>query len=338
MNLILCTLAVRLVMRVTLFVASLQFILGGLPVLGDTPLTKDEEQKYTTVASNIVHLEEAYLKENGCWMAAGIPSIFYFKKTFNVWGQQDVVVLESANPIFHIELLPNSAQVVSFANWTSRDVGNKYYPEPPKLKWTREKVASLAAGYAKAILGAQMPDNLGAPFVQTTPERDGLRYMDADWRVVWARVDKEGHRFHRDSLVVLLTDGHGPTNLGYNFWSHYDDKLITPIAQDKALALASEYAKQVLAWGPGAPWLQNFELINPPQMDLEVVTPNHLTTQPSIETLGHNSDLNARLAWVVYYKKKYKGTISPGGLIPIGGELQVWIDAENGQLLGGDFK
>jgi len=330
--------AIQHVLKCGLAIATLLLVFSHFPVSGDNQISKDDEQKYTTVALKAIQREETYLRENGCWTVTNAPSKFYFKKNFDDRRQQDIITLESTNPIFRIQLLPVSAQVVNFANWTSLHASNKYYPEPPKLKWTQEKVVSLAMGYAKAVLGDQMPYNLKLSIVQATPQRDGIRYMDSDWRVIWARTDKKGYKFKSDSLVVQLVDGHGPTDLGYNFWSHYDDKTITPIAQDKALILAAEGAKEILAWAPGAMWLKNYELAGTPTMDLRVVTPNHLTAQPSIESLGRNTDLNARLAWVATYPKTYTGPSSPGQMKPTGGSLQVWIDAENGQLLGGDFK
>jgi hypothetical protein len=302
-----------------------------------TALSEDETQKYAAVALDMVQREEAFLKENHLWVTPGIPPRFYAREIYHNIGQQNVIELSSANPIFRIELLPGSAQIVSFANWTSQRASNNYYAEPPKLKWTPEKAVSLATGYAKAILGAQMPDNLQPPYVHAYPESDLPRYMDSSWTVMWGQTDKEGHQFMHGSIVVLLTDGHGPTNLGYNFWSHYDDKAITPIAQDKALALAAEGAKEIMAWEPGAMWLKNYELVGNPTMELLIVNPNHLSTLPSIEALGH-VDLNARLAWVATYKKTYTGPPLSNNLKPTGGALQVWIDAENGQLLGGDFK
>ena len=302
-------------------------------------LSKEEKEKYTSAAINIIQREEAYLKESKCWTMTNLPTVFYTNKIYNVKGQQKIGVIQSAEPSsFSIEFLPDNTQIVSFMNLTSLHAGNHYYSDPPKLKWTSEKAVSLATGYAKAVLGSQMPNNLPAPYVYPHKEMDYPRYMDSEWMVIWPRVDKEGHRFHRDSLVVILTDGHGPNSLGYNFWSRYDDKHITPIAQEKALALAAEGAKEILGWGPGALWLKDYELVNPPKMDLEIVDPNHLPNQSSIEALGHGFDLNARLAWVVLYQKIYKGPPSSDNLKPTNGDIQVWIDAENGQLLGGDFK
>ncbi|HEV3270737.1 MAG TPA: hypothetical protein VGZ93_00980 [Candidatus Methylacidiphilales bacterium] len=317
----------------------LLLIAGIFPLAAQswTPLDANETQKYAAVALDMVQREEAFLKENHLWSTPGIPPKFYAREMYHSIGQQNVIELSSANPIFRIELLPGSAQIVSFANWTSQRTSNHYYAEPPKLKWTPEEAVALATGYAKAILGAQMPDNLRPPYVHSHQETDLPRYMDSSWMVMWGQTDKEGHRFRNGSIVVLLTDGHGPTNLGYNFWSHYDDKAITPIAQDKALALAAEGAKQILAWAPGAMWLKNYELVGTPTMELMIVNPNHLSTLSSVQAMGH-VDLNARLAWVAVYKKTYTGPPVANNFKPTGGALEVWIDAENGQLLGGDFK
>jgi hypothetical protein len=310
-------------------------LLVGANLCGQS--SKTEQQDYTEAANAIVGRQIQYLKNNGCWTPQNLPSGFQIKHEHDRKANSDLVLVESTQPPYSLWFALGSTQVVRLLNSALIRANQTRYLEPPKPQWDEKKAAALGAGYLASVLGP-VPVNVSAPRVRLIPQRDAAKFCNSTWLVTWARTDKKGHPFERDSLVVELVDGMGPTGLGVNFWSHYEEKDFELIAETKARALAAAGAKQILGWSPGAGWLANFELVGDPTMELRIVNPNNLPDQPSIESLGGANELNARLAWVATYKKQYKGPATPDHTVPTGGDLQVWIDAENGQLLGGDFK
>lgn len=134
-----------------------------------------------------------------------------------------------------------------------------------------------------------------------------------------------------------MRDGYCPSTMGVNFWSSFSDKKTEHISKERALLLAADGAKAIMHWKPGADWLKNYSL-GQATADLEIVNPNYLPDQPNMESLGASFNPAARLAWVVTYQKSYNGPKSSENASPIGGDIEVWIDAETGALLGGDLK
>jgi hypothetical protein len=306
-------------------------------VFADAPLSNQEVSQCRHTASLIVQRADAYYKANGWEFSPVDVSTFQMKPvTMVVWQIPEVWIDHPGEPVA-IEMERSSGGLGSFVNVLLEHKKKLLSDAPPSKQWTEGRVKDMARSFITAMLGS-MPSKVSSePSVRFSPGREGDQYYAGTWYVIFGRIDSKGHLFRRDSMGVSMRDGDGPSRLSVNFWSIYDDRSTESIPKEQALKAASEGAKKLLAWAPARDWFENSSLVVGPQAELQIVNPNYLWERSSVEDAGSTIDLNARLAWVVTYKRSENAAIPDGGK-PAAGQLEIWVDAENGELLGGDFR
>ena len=110
--------------------------------------------------------------------------------------------------------------------------------------------------------------------------------------------------------------------------SRYEERPVTAIEESAAIDKSRGYVDKIMRR-----WLPRQEIKGEPSASLRIVNPNRVLEMTDVHEFAVRGDLNPRLAWVVEYNT---GREVPGhGKIK--SRVRVWIDAENGSFLGGDF-
>jgi hypothetical protein len=313
-------------------------ILPSLAFASD-PLTQSEKDHFRALGAQLLQRAQDYYGQNDPLKGADIAALPMEARTDVVYHNEEVRLGSFRSPVI-FDFDRSSARLRSFFNVAVSNQPNPELDQPPKMIWSKEQVQAKAERFVVAVLG-KMPEEAGKEaVVDFTPKvlfaaDKSRKYQFGTWRVVWYRQNKQGVKFLHDTLIVQMIDGEEPLGFGYNFWSSYQDNNVEPISPEKAVALAKAVAPKIMVWPPGAMWLKDHTLVDTPKWELWIVNPNHLLSQSEIGGIG---DATARLAWVVTYPKAYSGPKKPGGGVPAGGDLEVWIDAETGEFLGGDFQ
>ena len=307
-------------------------------VFASDPLTQSEKDHFSALGQQVLQRVQGYYGQADLLKNVNIATL-PMEADKNAGYHNEEVELGGFRDTILIDFDRSSSRLTSFFNVALSNQPNPELGQPPKKIWNKEQVQAKAERFVIAVLGKMPEEACKEAVVEFTPQvlfaRDGSkRYRLGTWRVVWYRQNKQGVKFQYDTIIVQMIDGEEPLGLGYNFWSSYQDSDAQPIPAEKAMALAKEQAQKIMAWRPGAMWLQDFKLLDQPKSELQIVNPNHLLSQSQVTG---ERDATARLAWVVTYPKIYTGTKGANGAAPPGGYIEVWIDAETGEFLGGTF-
>lgn len=206
----------------------------------------------------------------------------------------------------------------------------------PKPGWSEARAVAVAAEAVAALLG-ELPTDLGQPSAKFYyPVRPSKKFYEGEWMITWPRV-VSGHPFARDAVKVAFRETLGLMAFSDNRSSFFQGNVVPRLAREKALELSESYTRELRDWPFAKDWLQGFTDAEP-SAELWMVNPNYIISQPSVEALAFADDPNARLAWVVKRKTTHTAPRERGTGVPVGGEVQVWVDAENGAFLGGDFR
>lgn len=309
-----------------------------LALAGD-PLTQSEKDHFSVLAEQVLHGVQGYYGQVDLLKNVDMSTLPIIADKAAGYHNEEVKIGTYRDPVV-IEFDRFSSRLTDFFNVVLSNQLNPDFDSPHKPVWSKEQVRSKAERFVVAVLGKMPEEACKEAVVEFTPKvtfspDKSKKYGRGTWQVVWYRQNKQGIKFQYDTLIVQMIDGEEPLGLGYSFWSSYQDSDVQPIPAEKAVALAKQQAPKVMAWQPGAMWLQDHMLIDNPTSELRIVNPNHLLSQSQIGGMG---DAAARLAWAITYPKIYTGPKKPSGGVPPGGDLVIWIDAENGQFLGGDFQ
>ncbi len=156
------------------------------------------------------------------------------------------------------------------------------------------------------------------------------------WFVEWVPTSREGEEFLNDRAAITLSELAGLIVLNLELTSAYEGRPSTLLDKDKAIRLATRLSAKVAASKPILGTYGELLLEGQTGAELKIVNPNHIlrVTDPADLCRG---DRKARLAWVVTFGAKRK-TRFEGESRPRSAEVDVWIDAETGGLLGGYFR
>jgi len=276
-----------------------------------------------------------------------LPGHLPFRCVWDRYYREKVVVLGDSRSPVEIKILTGSRKIVFFNNCAAYErafgEGARRYDSPRKAKWSRDKAVVIARGYVEALLG-EFPKNLHlavARFKQNaeSPKGGPDYYYAGDWFIGWARTDSHGREFMNDGVVVQMTEECGPEGIGVNLFSrHTEGPTATPtVSRTAAIEKSRALAEEIMSSPLGRKFFRNYELRNKLAAELKIVNPNHITRLHSTDELGDPGDQNARLAWMVTWQAVYTGLLGEGGLRPTDSKVSVWIDAETGESLGGDF-
>ncbi len=238
-----------------------------------------------------------------------------------------VVQINSSSGL-EARILSNTFEVVSF----QRDFPSEEYIDcdtPPKPKWQTDQAINEARTWVKSILG-NVPQNVGKPRAEYAPGLNLPKYQEGTWTVSWPRIDSHGHLFAGDVVNVILSEKFGLIALSYIFNSKYTDGQKVLVSREQAIEAGRSAAQQLLGSPLTADWSGGMSLRPAATATLWVVNPNHLLQYKSFEDMATTTgDATARLAWIVEYRVE-----NAQGM---GRYVDVWIDAETKEILGGDF-
>jgi len=304
-----------------------------------------------TIANRQKFIEMAQLavqKANESLQKNNFPLMASFSKEAQVRLRPDrlrknevIEVGDSQSPAW-IKILQNGESITFFLR--NDKASTVLYDLPQTPKWSPDQAVLMAKEFVSAVIG-HFPEEVAKPLVkmEASPvlKREESRkytqkHPDVTWRVIWPRVDSDGHPFGKDSINVQLNERTGLIAIGFNFFSNYVPPHKIILAQVDAQKAAVAYAKQIMEWGPAQARFVGYKLSDSLGAEMWIVNPNNITMQQSYEDLGTAHDLNARLAWIVKFKALQTGS-REGTEATGAGEISVWIDAENGKFLGGDF-
>lgn len=278
----------------------------------------------------------------------GLPTIAVdpsppFELALNVrYGAQVGIVGNRLGSPAEVEFVGREAQPVLFLNRQGSDAVTgkdaKLYDAGPPAQWSREKAVGVATRLIRLFVDDARFSQLKlrkARFVY--PSMEGERYYLGKWFVEWVPTSREGDELPNDRAAITLSELCGLVVLSVEWASTYEGRPSKLLDKDKAIGLAMPYSAKVADSVPAQAWLGKLSLERGTGADLRIVNPNHILKMKSLEDLGNPGDRRARLAWVVTFGAKrdtrLKGESRPGSV-----EVRVWIDAETGEFLGGDFK
>jgi hypothetical protein len=298
-------------------------ILPPLVCAADVP----DQGRYEKVFSDIIAKINDGLKARQIAYLVPVPKRGIIASNDDPFRKQQIVTV-SFNPQINVQIVPKSFEVVSFYRDVSA-AGLGSYDTPPKPKWTPDQAIKEARAWYENVLG-KFPGNAGSPIAEYDPGLNPPKYYDGQWAVRWPRDDGHGHQFSQDTISVTLNEKYGITSLANNFTSKFphDQKIL--ISKDQAIAVGRSVAQKLLSSPLTADWSKGLSLLPAATAQLWVVNPNHILRYNSLEELASAPfDSTARLAWVVTYRA------SNGSM---GRDVEVWIDAETKEAIGGDFK
>jgi len=208
---------------------------------------------------------------------------------------------------------------------------NQVYTNPPdQPKWTPTQAIEIATLFEK-ILVEQDKCPLGEPIAHYEHGVwNGEKAQKGIWFVSWPRVDSKGHPFYGDHVTIQIQEGYAPLGAGIYLTTPFTEekaepmKLVDAIAKARTAINAKVIDRGFESYDVGDKLVENkFD-----NADLEVVLP---AKDPNV--LGGPTTGIARLAWVIWFVPQHSK--KPTGAI-YNDSFSVWVDAQNGKILGTD--
>lgn len=245
---------------------------------------------------------------------------------------------------FSMKFEPSSGNLLECRNFKLRTelttIDHKTFrefDEPPEQRWTSEKATDIASNFALEVLG-HLPESFGSAkyefdrFSTYSKKTKIRRYRVPYWIVYFPRIDSKGYEFQMEYLKIEIFENAGPVSLSIKISSRYEQEEGEPLKQEQVMKIALDYAQELRKRGPVAGMFSGGQIIEKTaNAKLEIVKPNHLADLSELPTSKH-IDLNARLAWVIWFEWSKN---DPSNARKKGG-ICVWIDAHTGKPLGGD--
>ncbi len=305
---------------------------------GDSLATREE---CVAIASNLIQRCDQFMLSGGfSQKASPIPDLpFCYER--NEYYVEPMAVLGNYNSPFRIEILARTRKLHGFTNWAADKAAYgpvaRLFDARRQPKWTQEYAVEVAREFIVALLGEFPPLIRLDEARYEYPAAEGRRSYTGTWCIRWARVDSKGHPFAKDCVKAFLTEEHGPYDAVIWLQSDYEEPGTNLISRGDAIEKAYAPAREIMRWAPNAVNYSNHVASGTPQAALQIVNPNHMTRCKTIEEAAKAWDRSARLAWVVSFRTKYDGPAGNEGPWSVDRGVRVWIDAETGEFLGGDF-
>jgi len=208
------------------------------------------------------------------------------------------------------------------------------YDPPPKPNWTREKAISVATEYLHAVLGGPPAEELqvvqahyGHPFAEREKHYAGV------WHVRWARTSKSGYLYDNDWVFVKVFEESGPFVARIVLPSRLEHEPRQLIDKSRAVRESEGRVLEIMTCKMARRELYGQVIKGEPTASLKIVNPNNVLQMEDIHEFAFRRTSKARMAWVV----EYATCREVPGLAPLRARVRVFIDAENGSFLGGDF-
>ena len=204
------------------------------------------------------------------------------------------------------------------------------YDSPPKPTWTPEQAIEKAKLWARAVLN-DFPSDVGVPQVNFKPQMELPKYHDGEWEIRWPRVDSQGHSFDLDALHVHLSEKLGLVDVNLRFVSTFDEVQGKTISKEEAIEASHSPAETLLHGDLARPYLPSGLQLGNATASMWIMNPKDVFKSKTLTEMNTSEQTKARLAWVVVYPLM-------NGAAPVPDQnVEVWIDAQTKEVIGGDF-
>jgi hypothetical protein len=241
-----------------------------------------------------------------------------------------MTVLEFDASLASIRCIPSTGEILSIQTHINEDQGPAL-DHPSKPTWTKNEAIAMAKKYVAAVFG-QFPSNAGPPKIHFDATMELPKYYEGQWHIRWPRVDKGGHIFSGDNIDLWMSETGGLKAVYYNYFSQYEEPKNPLISKDEALKASRPAAETLLnsqlTRSSGLSGLQ----LGKSEAVLWIVNPNHIFQWKSMNDADSPADTTAKLAWIVEYQTTSGQSAITNHLIDI------WIDAQTKETIGGNFK
>lgn len=241
-----------------------------------------------------------------------------------------------------IQFQEGTNNLISFTNSDALNAsGATQHPTKQPPTWPEDKAVTTAKDWLKVFPVSDNGLFFGDAKTRFIFMWGGIGpFGEGIWDVSFMRVSKKGIPFMSDFKRVYVSETQGPFSLYVSRISDFEEPTFNPISQREALEKATGALQDVLTSNIGAGWLGKAKPEGEPDARLMIVNPNNLTKQKDIQSAAAADQAKARLAWVVHYKMRDPTPVTlPNGTTAYheAANVQVFIDAENGNMLGGSL-
>lgn len=257
-----------------------------------------------------------------------IPNKPTVSLTHDVLRQREIIWVRFS-PQINVQFAPKPFEVIAFYKSLAPEQLNAS-AAPIKPAWTPEKAIKEAQAWYCVIIG-KFPANTGTPTVEyVTPTSNPPKYYDGEWMIKWPRTDAMGNRFALDNITATVSEKYGITSLAKNFVSEFSENTKIAIPEKDAIEIARPVAQKLLKSPLISQWATAAFIEDGASAKMWIINPNHILNYENIGDIATAGDLKARLAWVVKFRISNSDAQNR--------DIFIWIDAENADLLGGDFQ
>jgi hypothetical protein len=257
-----------------------------------------------------------------------VPTWAQFSPDFLSHIGQTLTTVAVGSDEQNFDLSYENGRLRGYMNRSLEDLpeANLLFDPPDRPKWTKEQAIRVASKFLR-IFADPKDARFGAPIADydhtgSLPykNKSGSKTYLGCWYVLWPRIDSHGHAFSGDGVKIMFHEGFGPTCVGINLSTPYQEEPGDPISVKDAISYAHD------ALGGKRRW---YTFFSKPHDDSPVVGTSLSIVLPFKDPKGFSSPTAdaARLAWVVTFKAPLE---SPYGY------FSVWIDAHTGTPLGRD--
>ncbi|MFH0939659.1 MAG: hypothetical protein V1899_10330 [Planctomycetota bacterium] len=306
----------------------------------EIPIPKIDNEKAILIIHNVITRMNHLLGENK-FEVITIPERFTTATKYHDSYREAMLVVGGTKTGVELQILGQSLQNISFAHWAAFNKlygkNATHFTKPPTPKFNNDEVICMAEKTYKAVVGESLR-NVKLVEARFKTERDGDQFLSGSWYVIWGRINENGNEFDNDGVCVQISEQYGPLLIGINLASSYED-VKAKITKEEVEKSSKKYADEILACPVVQESLGGFELKEISVTNLRIVNPNNITALKSMKELAGAGSQKARLAWVVVWTAELpKKEPQSRGFVPTNAEIHVWISADTGEFLGGDFK
>ncbi len=159
---------------------------------------------------------------------------------------------------------------------------------------------------------------------------DNKHSYDGGWFVWWGRKEGE-YKFREDVIAVDVYEKLGFGGYTDYFFSDYHPPKNININKNQAIQIADKNINKIVRSPFFREFNRDYKIGKLDSAELIIVNPNYASIKSGDLHAFANTKPYARLAWVV----KYNNIANPSSGWP-DAFFGIWIDAETGEILGGD--
>lgn len=196
-------------------------------------------------------------------------------------------------------------------------------------KKNSEEIIQAANNYLKILY-----ENQNLTYILTDVVFHSKGMSRGIWELEFWRYHN-GYKFAGDSISIEIADQSAVLLSFVNACLSEIPPTDVKIDRSKVWKLSNDFAQKIISSEEFSQYFKNLRLSYDTKTELMIVNPNYLLTGKSIRDVTARTR-KSRLAWVTRYKLfEIKHQSEKEGFVPE--EISVWIDAQNGEILGGAY-